>query len=188
MKKMLFAFAFALLSVMSFAQTAWKVDPAHSFASFSIKHMGVSFVQGRFDKLDGTITTNGAGFTNAKFDFTVDVNSVNTKVENRDSHLKSPEFFDAEKFPTMRFVSTSIKKVKENSYLLTGNLTIKDVTKKITVPVTYGGIGKNKQGKEVLGLQTYFKVNRLDYHINYDAIGAVVAKDVDITLFAELQK
>lgn len=188
MKKHFLSFALALFSVMTFAQTTWKLDPMHSFASFNIKHMGISFVQGRFDKMEGIVATSGNDLSHAKFDFTVDVNSINTKVEARDNHLKSPDFFDAAKYPTMRFVSTSTKKLKGNSYQLTGNLTIKDVTRKITVPVTYGGIAKNQQGKEVLGFQTKFTINRTDYNINYDPTGTGVAKMVDITLFVEMQK
>ncbi|TXF77354.1 YceI family protein [Chryseobacterium sp.] len=188
MKKLFLFFAFAFLSNTASAQTTWKVDPMHSFASFNIKHMGISFVEGRFDKMDGTVTTTGNALNNAKFDFMIDVNSINTNVEMRDNHLKSADFFEAEKFPAMKFVSTSIKKGKGNSYILTGNLTIKDVTKKVSVPVTYGGIAKNQQGKEVLGFQTNFIINRLDYNIKYDPTGGAVAKYVDIKLFVELVK
>lgn len=188
MKKSFYALAFVLLSVLSFGQTAWKVDPMHSFASFTIKHMGISFVEGRFDKIDGTVTAPGAALDNAKFDFTIDVNSVNTGVTMRDNHLKTADFFEAEKYPVMKFVSTSVKKVKANTYAVTGNLTIKNVTKTITVPVTYGGLAKNQQGKEVIGFQTAFTVNRLDYGISYDPSGQGVAKDVAVKVFAELHK
>lgn len=188
MKKVFLSLVFALFSVIAFAQTTWKLDGMHSFASFEIKHMGISFVEGRFDKMDGTVVTPGAGFDNAKFNFTIDVNSINTNVEIRDKHLKSGDFFDAEKFPTMKFVSTSLKKGKGNSYVVTGDLTIKDVTKRVSIPLTYGGTAKNQQGKEVMGFQAKFNINRLDYNIKYDPTGGAVGKNVDITLFAELQK
>ncbi|ALR31346.1 hypothetical protein ATE47_12810 [Chryseobacterium sp. IHB B 17019] len=188
MKKVFLTFVFAFLSVVAFAQTAWKVDPMHSSVNFNIKHMGISFVQGRFDKFDGKATTKGNNLDGAEISATVDVSSINTGVEMRDKHLKSADFFDAEKFPNMTFETSSITKDKNNSYTLKGKLTIKDVTKEISVPVTFGGIAKNQQGKEVMGFQTTFKVNRLDYNIKYDPTGAGVAKDVDVNLYFELIK
>ncbi|WP_292010326.1 YceI family protein [Chryseobacterium sp.] len=188
MKKVFLTFVFAFLSVVGFAQSTWNVDPMHSSVNFNIRHMGISFVQGRFDKFDGNVVTPGANLDNAKFNFTVDINSINTGVEMRDNHLKSADFFEAEKFPAMKFESTSLTKGKNNTYTLKGKLTIKDVTKEISVPVTYGGVTKNQQGKEVLGFQTKFTVNRLDYNIKYDPTGAGVAKDVDVNLYFELVK
>jgi polyisoprenoid-binding protein YceI len=188
MKKFFLSLVMVFLGVVAFAQSTWKLDTMHSFTSFNIKHMGISFVEGRFDKVDGSVVTPGAGFDNAKFDFVVDVNSINTSVEMRDKHLKSADFFDAEKFPTMKFVSSSLKKVKGNNYTLTGDLTIKDVTKRISVPVTFGGTTKNKQGKEIMGVQSKFTIDRLDYNIKYDATGGAVGKDVNIALFFELVK
>jgi Uncharacterized conserved protein len=188
MKKVFLTFAFALLSIIGFAQTAWVVDPMHSSLNFNIKHMGISFVQGRFDKFDGKVITPGSNLDNAEFSFSVFTASINTGVEMRDKHLASPDFFDAEKFPEMKFESSSLVKGKNNTYTLKGKLTIKDVTKEISVPVTYGGIAKNQQGKEVMGFQTTFKVNRLDYNIKYDPTGAGIAKDVDVNLYFELVK
>ena len=176
------------MSVFGFAQTTWNVDPMHSSFNFNIKHMGISFVQGRFDKFDGHIVTSSADLTNAKFDFTVSTNSINTAVEMRDNHLKSADFFDAEKFPEMKFVSTSIKKVKGSTYQLKGNLTIKDVTKPITVTAKYGGKTKDQQGNEKIGFQTIFKINRLDYNVNYDPTGGAVGKNVDISVYVEFNK
>ncbi|GAA5097181.1 YceI family protein [Chryseobacterium ginsengisoli] len=188
MKKVLLTFVFTLISIFSFAQVDWAVDPMHSSVNFNIKHMGISFVQGRFDKFDGKASTKGNTLDNADLNFTVEVNSINTGVEMRDKHLKSGDFFDAEKYPTMNFVTTSITKDKNNSYILKGKLTIKDVTRDISVPVTFGGVTKNQQGKEVMGIQTTFKVNRLDYDIKYDPTGTGVAKDVDVSLYFELAK
>ena len=188
MKKVFLTFVLALFSVVSFAQTAWKVDPMHSSVNFNIKHMGISFVQGRFDKFDGKVVAAGDNLNNAEFSFFVEVNSINTGVEMRDKHLKSADFFDTEKFPRMTFESGSVIKDKNNTYILKGKLTIKDVTKEISVPVTFGGVTKNQQGKEVMGFQTTFKVNRLDYNIKYDPTGAGVAKDVDVNLYFELVK
>lgn len=188
MKKLLLSFVFALVSIFTFAQNSWKVDPMHSSVNFNIKHMGISFVQGRFDKFDGTVSTQGANLDNAKFNFSVNTESINTGVEMRDKHLKSADFFETEKFPEMKFESISVTKGKNNSYTLKGKLTIKDVTKEVSIPVTFGGFAKNQQGKEIAGLQAKFTVNRLDYNIKYDPTGAGLAKDVEVNLFFELVK
>jgi len=188
MKKAFLSFVFALVSVLGFAQTNWNVDPMHSSVNFNIKHMGISFVQGRFDKFDGKVTTEGANLDNATFVFNVDVNSINTGTEMRDKHLKSVDFFDIEKYPGMTFHSTSITKDKNNTYILKGALKIKETIKDISIPVTFGGVTKNQQGKEVMGFQTKFTVNRLDYGIKYDPTGAGVAKDVEVSLYFELVK
>lgn len=188
MKKFFLTFILGLISIACFAQTGWLVDPMHSSVNFNIKHMGISFVQGRFDAFEGKVSTPGTSLDNAEFVFTVDVNSVNTGVEIRDKHLKSPDFFDVEKSPFMKFHSTSLVKDKNNIYILKGKLTIKDVTKEISIPVTYGGIAKNQQGKEVLGFQARFTINRLDYSIKFDPTGTGVAKDVDVNLYFELIK
>ncbi|WP_080780606.1 YceI family protein [Chryseobacterium phocaeense] len=188
MKKVVLSFVFTLLSVFGFAQTEWSADPMHSSVNFNIKHMGINFVQGRFDAFKGKVSAQGANLDNAVFDFSVDVNSINTGVEMRDKHLKSPDFFDAEKYPAMSFHSTSITKDKNNNYTLKGTLKIKETVKDITVPVTFGGVTKNQQGKEVMGFQAKFTVNRLDYGIKYDPTGAGVAKDAEVSLFFELVK
>ncbi|MFC3159382.1 YceI family protein [Chryseobacterium arachidis] len=148
MKKIFLTFVFTLISMVSFAQNVWVVDPMHSSVNFNIKHMGISFVQGRFDKFDGKGVINGNTLDKAELSFNVDVTTINTGVEMRDKHLKSADFFfDAEKFPKMNFVTGSITKEKNNTYILKGKLTIKDVTKEISVPVTFGGVTKNQQGK-----------------------------------------
>lgn len=188
MKKILLSFVFALISMFTFAQNTWSVDPMHSSVNFNIKHMGISFVQGRFDKFDGTISTPGANLEDAKLNFNVYTESINTGVDPRDKHLRSGDFFEVEKFPSMTFEGATVSQAKGNVYTVKGKLTIKGVTKEITIPVTFGGVSKNQQGKEVAGLQAKFTVNRLDYNIKYDPSGAGVAKDVEVTLFFELAK
>lgn len=124
MKKLVLLFVAVAISTASFAQTKWTVDPMHSFVTFSVKHMGISFVDGSFKKFDGTVTAAKPDLTDAKISFTVDVNSVDTDVEQRNKHLKSDDFFNAEKFPAMTFESTSFKKLTGNNYELAGKLTI----------------------------------------------------------------
>ncbi|MGX9986796.1 YceI family protein [Soonwooa purpurea] len=188
MKKLFLSFMLLLATTFTFAQSTWSVDPMHSSFNFNIKHMGISFVQGRFDKFDGSILTPGVDLKDAKFDFTIDVASIDTDVEPRDNHLKSADFFDVEKFPKMTFKSTTVNKAKGNAYVVAGDLTIKGVTKPIVVTLTYGGKNKDQQGNEKMGIQTNFKINRFDYGISYDPSGTALGKNVDISVFAELTK
>lgn len=188
MRKLFLTFVFALISITGFAQTDWVVDPMHSSVNFNIKHMGISFVQGKFDKFDGKVSTAGNNLDKGAFDFVVFPATINTGVEKRDKHLMSADFFDAEKFNEIKFEGFTATKGKDNTYTLRGKLTIKDVTKEISVPATLGGVTKNQQGKEVLGFQSKFTINRLDYNIKYDPTGAGVAKDVEITVYFELIK
>ena len=191
--KKLFLFILATsISIASFAQTKWTVDPMHSFVNFSVKHMGISFVDGSFKKFDGVITYTKADLSDAKVNFTVDVPSITTGVEMRDNHLKTDDFFNAAKFPQMSFVSTSFKKsaVKSpkqqtNVYILSGKLTIRDVTKDVKFMVTYGGTAKDQQGNTKAGFNATTTINRLDYNIKYDPTGAGVANDIKITLNLE---
>lgn len=186
--KKLFLFLVAIsISAASFAQTKWTVDPMHSFVNFSVKHMGISFVDGSFTKFDGSLTAAKEDLTDAKISFTVDVNSINTSVEPRDKHLKSDDFFSAEKYSKMSFESTSFKKLAGNKYELSGKLTIRDVTKDVKFDVVYGGTAV-AQGTTKAGFSATTTINRLDYNIKYDPTGAGIAKDVKITLNLELAK
>lgn len=188
--KRLFLFLLATsLSVATFAQTKWKVDPMHSFVNFSVKHSGISFVNGSFKKFDGEFTSSKEDLTDAKINFSADVASINTSVDMRDNHLKSDDFFNAEKFPKITFVSTSFNKQATKSpkqttnvYILKGKLTIRDVTKDVTFTVVYGGTAKDQQGNTKAGFSASTTINRLDYNIKYDPTGAGIAKDVNITL------
>lgn len=181
--KRLFLFLVATsLSLATFAQTKWTTDPAHSFVNFSVKHSGISFVDGSFKKFNGEIVASKPDLTDAKINFTVEASSIYTGVDMRDNHLKSDDFFSAEKFPTLKFVSTSFKKIKGNNYSLTGKLTIRDVTKDVTFAVVYGGTAKDQQGNTKAGFLATTTINRLDYNVKYDPTGAGIGKDVNITL------
>nr|WP_121270012.1 YceI family protein [Pedobacter schmidteae] len=185
MKKVFLFLVAVSISVASFAQTRWTVDPMHSFVNFSVKHMGISFVDGSFKKFDGSVDAAKADLTDAKIDFTVDVNSITTGVEMRDNHLKTDDFFNAEKYPKMTFESTAFKKIKGNVYALSGKLTIRDVTKNVVFSVIYGGTAKDQQGNTKAGFTATTNLNRLDYNIVYDPTGAGVAKDIKVTLNLE---
>lgn len=188
MKKVFLSFVFTFLSIVAFAQGTWDVDPMHSSVNFNIKHMGISFVQGRFDKFEGKIASSGANLDNADLSFAISVSTINTGVNMRDRHLISEDFFDVAKYPVIEFKSSSVTKDKNNNYIVKGKLTMKGVEKEISAPVTFGGITKNKDGKEVMGIQTKFTVNRLDYGIKYDPSGAGIAKDVEVMAYFELVK
>jgi polyisoprenoid-binding protein YceI len=185
--KKVFLFLVALsISAASFAQTKWTVDPMHSFVRFEVKHMGISFVDGSFKKFEGTIDAAKPDLTDAKINFTVDVNSINTDVEMRNNHLKTDDFFNAAKYPTMTFVGESFKKLKGNNCELSGKLTIRDVTKDVKFAVIYGGTVNDPQSKATkAGFNATTTINRLDYNIKYDPTGMGVAKDVKITLNLE---
>lgn len=185
MKKVFLLLVAISVSVASFAQTKWAVDPMHSFVNFSVKHMGISFVDGAFTKFDGHIEASKADLTDAKISFSVDVNSIDTRVEPRNNHLKTDEFFNAEKYPKMTFEGTSFKKLKGNNYELSGKLTIRDVTKDVKFDVVYGGTAKDQYGNTKAGFTATTTINRLDYNIKYDPTGMGVAKDVKISLNLE---
>jgi len=184
MKKAFLFLVAVSISVASFAQTKWTVDPAHSFVNFSVKHMGISFVDGQFKKFEGSVVASKADLTDAKISFTVDVNSISTNVEQRDNHLKTDDFFNAATYPSMKFESTGFKKLSGNNYELSGKLTIRDVTKDVKFDVVFGGTAQ-QQGKNKAGFSATTSINRLDYNIKYDPTGAGVAKDVKITLNLE---
>ncbi|MBC7904710.1 MAG: YceI family protein [Gemmatimonadaceae bacterium] len=185
------ASAFALATISTQAQSKWTLDKSHSNVRFSITHMVVSEVEGSFKKFDGTIQNAKEDFTDAKINFTIDINSVNTDNENRDKHLKSDDFFSAEKFPAAKFESTSITLVSGNKYKLVGNLTIRDVTKPVTFDVTYGGTIKTARGQKV-GFKATTTINRFDYGLKWDRAtetgGLVVSKEVELVVKAEFDQ
>lgn len=173
----------------SFGQSNWKVDNAHSTVKFTVTHMMISEVEGNFKIYDGSINAPGKDFNGAKIEFTVDVNSINTDNDMRDKHLKSDDFFNAEKFPAMIFKSTEFKKVAENKYKLVGLLTIRDVTKKVSIDVVYGGTRKDPYGNMKAGFKTTFEINRQEYGLKWtgktEAGELVVSDIVEITLKLE---
>lgn len=188
MKKILSLVVVICLSIGTYAQTQWKVDPAHSSLNFNISHSGISIVNGKFLEYTGNLKTDGEGLNEAIFDFNVKVNSIDTNVENRDKHLRSADFFEVEKFPDMSFKSTKILATgKPKEYLLYGKLTIKGVTKDVIFDVHYGGIISNDQG-EKLGLKAQTSINRFDHNIDFDPAAAGVGKDVTIVVHAQFIK
>ncbi len=170
------------------AQSPYKVDPAHTSVNFKVKHMGITFVNGKFEKFDGGIIGNPDKMEEARVFFNVKTASVNTSVSMRDDHLRSADFFDVEKYPAMTFESSRIEKVDDKNYKLHGKLQIKDVTKDVIFDVVYGGTVKGQDGAETAGFIAKNKINRLDYHVAYDPDGLGIGKEVAITLYLEFKR
>jgi polyisoprenoid-binding protein YceI len=179
-------------SQSSFVQAGtWTVDKPHTNVKFSVAHLVISDVDGNFKSFDGTMESSKPDFSDAKITFTADVNSVNTDNEMRDNHLKSDDFFNAAKFPQIKFVSTSFTPLGDNKYKLVGNLTIRDVTKPVTFDVKYGGTVVAMGGTHA-GFKATTKIDRFDYNLKWskatEAGGLVAGKDVEITINADFKK
>lgn len=178
---------FALfLTVSAFAQK-WNVDKAHSKIGFTVTHLLVSEVDGNFKKFDASITSSKEDFTDAVFDISIDVTSVNTDNDMRDGHLKKPDFFDAEKFATITFKSTGISKVADKKYKLNGNLTMRGVTKPVTFDLTLTGMGKNmRTQKPLAGFKLTGTVKRTDFGVG--GTPSPVSDEVEIRAVGEFGK
>lgn len=194
MKKIKGLFIFVMLiSVSVMAQTStWDIDKAHSKIGFSVSHMVISDVTGKFNKFDGSVTTQGDDFTKGNIDITIDVASIDTDNDKRDAHLRSDDFFNAEKYPKIVFKGKSMKKVGKNQYKLTGDFTMRDVTKPVTLDVVHNGTIKDPYGNSRAGFKITGKVNRFDYNLKWNNMletgGAVVGKDVNLICDIELVK
>jgi polyisoprenoid-binding protein YceI len=168
------------------AQPTWTVDKAHSNVKFTVSHLVISEVDGSFRVYSGTLRSQGSDFSDADVEFAVDVNSIETGNDMRDNHLKSDEFFSAQRYPTMQFRGGSWKKVGDGNYLLEGDLTIRNVTRRVAFKVTHGGITKDGYGNTKAGFKATTTINRCDYGLKWNALteagGTVVGKDVNVTL------
>jgi polyisoprenoid-binding protein YceI len=191
MKKIgLLTLAVVLSALPAFAQS-WQIDTAHSRASFSVKHLGISDIRGDFGGVTGSVTYDGKDVTKAKIDATVAVDSITTRVAARDTHLKTADFFDMEKHPTMKFVSTSITAAGKGKYKMTGDLTLRGVTRPVTFDLDAPlGPVKDHNGVVKIGAAARGQINRKDFGVNYHQVldnGVLgVADIVDIQLDVEL--
>ncbi len=181
MKKLFSLLIVALLSTAVFSQTTWNADPMHSKLSFSTQHLGISDVTGLFKKFEVSATTNKADFSDAVFELSVDVASINTEVEMRDNHLKSADFFEVEKHPSMTFKSTSIKKVSKDKYKLSGNLTLLGITKPVTMDLWYRGTVENPMSKKATsGFQLTGIIKRSDFNVGPKFPAPMISDNVHI--------
>jgi polyisoprenoid-binding protein YceI len=172
--------------------TKWSIDPMHSEVQFKVKHLVISTVSGFFKSFEGTVETDSEDFEHSKIEFSIDIDSIDTKQTQRDEHLKSAEFFDAAKYPHIKFKSTSFKKTGEDEYDLQGNLTIKDVTKPVTLHVEYGGSAADFYGNTKAGFEITGKINRKEFGLTWDGVteagSVVVGEDIKLTINAQLIK
>ncbi len=168
------------------ATTQWNIDLAHSGVTFSIRHMVVSRVRGRFAKFDGVVTLDDDDLTRSSVEATVDASSIDTGTEQRDAHLKSADFFDVEKYPTLSFRSTRVEKLADDRVRVVGELTIRDVTREIAFDVESGGRAKDPWGNERVGFVATATLDRKDFGLKWnqalEAGGVLVGDRVDIEL------
>jgi polyisoprenoid-binding protein YceI len=170
------------------AQT-WTIDPSHSLAEFSVRHMMVSTVKGRFTDLSGTITLDPSDLRRSSVSAEIQANSVTTADPQRDAHLRSADFFDAEQFPTLRFVSTRVEPVSDERVRIVGDLTIRDQTREVVLDAELNGQGLNPWGKPVIGFSAHTSFNRKDFGLNWnvalEAGGVLVSDTIKLSLEVE---
>jgi len=173
--------------------TTWNIDPAHSIAEFKVKHMMIANVKGRFSRVSGVLIRDGSDPTNDRVEATIESASIQTGDEQRDGHLKSADFFDVEKFPTLHFKSTGIKVVGEGELSVEGDLTIRGVTRKVRFAVEGPTPpAKDPWGNTRIGVSATTKINRKDFGLTWntalDGGGILVGDDITITLDAQFVK
>lgn len=173
--------------------TKWVIDPMHSEVQFKIKHLVISTVSGSFKKFEGGATVpQDEHFGNAEIHFTIDVDSIDTGQEMRDTHLKNADFFDVEQYPTIEFKSTSFKRKEGNDYALTGNMTMHGVTKEVVLDAEYGGTEKDGYGNTKIGFEVTGKINRKEFGLTYNAVteagGLTLGEDVKLAANLQLAK
>ena len=170
----------------------YKIDAAHSEINFKVKHLMITNVTGNFTQFDATMESAADDFSDAKISFEADVNSINTNNEQRDGHLKSDDFFNAEQFPKLTFVSSGLQKKSDSEYALTGDLTIRNITKTVTLDVEFGGTMTDPWGQQKAGFEISGKINRKDFDLKWTATteagGIVVSDEVKLQLAVQMIK
>lgn len=171
----------------------WNVDTVHSTVGFSVRHMMISNVKGTFNKFDGNIELDPTDLTDASIEFTIDASSVDTRMPDRDDHLRSADFFDVENHPNLTFKATEIKKTSEDNYDMTGDFTIRGTTKPVTFDITFEGMAKDPMsGDEAAGFTGSTKINRKDFGLTWNTAletgGFVVSDEVKINIEIQLRK
>jgi polyisoprenoid-binding protein YceI len=164
----------------------WNIDTVHSGINFSVRHMVVSKVRGRFTKFSGTLTLDDGDLSRSRVEVAIDAASIDTGTPQRDGHLRSPDFLDAERFPELRFNSARVEKVAEDRYRVTGGLTIRDVTREVVLDVEYGGRAKDPWGNERVGFIAKTSFDRKEFGLGWNQVleagGVLVGDRIDIDL------
>lgn len=173
-------------------KTLWQIDPTHSEVQFKVKHLVISTVTGSFNSYEGKIEADGDDFENAEAYFSADIDSITTNNEDRDTHLKSDDFFNAEEFPQLTFESTSFEKTGDGEYKMTGDLTIRDVTKEVELDVVHGGTVGDPYGNTKAGFEVTGTINRKEFGLTWDAVtetgNVVVGDKIKLQLNVQLVK
>lgn len=173
-------------------KTTWAIDPVHSEVLFKIKHLVISSVTGSFRKFEGNVISEGTDFSNAKFSLSIDVKSIDTNQSQRDEHLQSGDFFEADTYPEITFESTSFLKVDTNNYKMIGNLTLKGATKPIELNVEYGGFENDGHGNVKHGFEITGTVNRKEFGMSWNKItdkgGLGLGEDVKLIANIQISK
>ena len=174
------------------AITKWTIDPTHSEIHFKVKHLMVSWVTGSFTQFNATVETEDDDISTAKVRFTADVNSISTNNEQRDAHLKTGDFFDAENYPKIIFESKKLEKVDEDTYKVHGTLTMRGTSKQIVFNVEYGGVTQDPWGLTRMGVSLTGKINRKDFGVSFGMVtetgGVLLGDDVTISANTEFVK
>lgn len=170
-KPFILAVGVTLFWVLPVAAQTYQIDPVHTSLVFRVKHMNTAYVYGMFRDVKGNVVVNEANPAQSSINIEVDANSVYTANEQRDNHLRSPDFFNTRQFPTIRFASTEVRKVNATTVQVKGNLTIRGVTRPITANVVLTGRGKNQQGRDLIGFETTFTIRRSEFGIRYGLPG-----------------
>ncbi len=174
---------------MAPTSTTWQIDPAHTSVEFSVRHLMISKVKGRFSKVSGTLTGNAQRPGDFKVDVALDVDSLDTRQSDRDAHLRSPDFFDAQKWPSIHFTGKKIEGDVQKEFKLIGDLTIRDVTREVQLDVTNEGSVKDPWGNDRVGFSAKTRVDRKDFGLTYNQAletgGFVVGDEISISVDAE---
>jgi polyisoprenoid-binding protein YceI len=171
---------------------AWQIDPAHSHVEFAVKHMMISTVRGQFDRFSGTVEFDEQNPANTTLDVDIETASINTKVDDRDNHLRSPDFLNAEAYPSLRFKSSRVEVLDDHHARLYGDLTIRDQTREVALDVEYLGQAKSPWGTTSAGFSAAATINRKDWGLTWNQAletgGVLVGEDIKIAIEVELVK
>ncbi len=174
------------------ARTTWQIDPAHTDVSFSVKHLMISTVRGRFGAVRGTIVLDEADVSRSSVEVEIDAAGIDTREEKRDAHLRSPEFFDVEKYPVIRFRSRRVERLGTNRVRVTGDLTIRDVTKEITIDGTDEGRGRDPWGGDRAAFSATATIDRREFGLTWnqalEAGGVLVGNDIKLSFDVQAVK
>lgn len=174
------------------ATTKWALDPTHAEIQFKVKYLMISTVTGQFREFEGDVETEGTDFTTAKVRFSTPIKSISTNNEQRDAHLQAGDFFDAENYPNLTFVSNKLEKLDEVEYKLYGTLTMRGVSKSIVLNAEFGGLAQDPWGNTRAGFTVTGKINRQDFGVTFNALtetgGLMLGNDISIIASVQFVK